>query len=87
MRQQRHDSVQRANHDVKRHPQNEQPARPVLSLKQKRAANYRSERGDVDHPVTFQVCEAIGCIDQLHRCMDQRDEAKQDEEQTDNDDR
>ncbi len=37
--------------------------------------------------MAFEIREALGGIDQLHHCMDQRDGPEQDEEQTNNDDR
>ena len=87
MREQRRESVQRAHHDVKRHPDDKQPACPVVALEQKRTANDRSDPGEIDHPVAFKVCEAIGCIDQLHQGMDQRDGSEQDEQYSNDDDR
>ena len=71
--------MQCADDDVKGDPEDEEPACPVVALEQKRAANNRSDRGEIDHPVAFKICEAIGRIDQLHQGMDQGDGAEQDE--------
>jgi len=79
--------VQRSDHDVKRHPQDEQPARPTPSLEQKRAAGHRRNCRKINHPMMFEICEALVGVDQIPRGMDQRQHAEQDKEESDYDDR
>ena len=87
MRHERHQPVQSADHYVKSHPQDKQPTRPVVTFEQKHAADNGRETGEINHPVMFEIYEALISVDETPRGVDQREDAKQNKEKTDNYDR
>ncbi len=59
MHQQLQGGMKRAEHDVKRHPGNEQPASPVATVKHEDAGDNRSDPHQVDHPMSIELCDPL----------------------------
>ena len=71
--------MKRADDDVKRHPGDEQPARPVTTVKHENAGDDLQEAREMNVPVAGEV--------RGHQTTDQRDGAEDDEEPTNDRDR
>lgn len=59
MHHQLHDGVKRADHDVKRHPGDEQPTRPVATGKHEDAGDDRGDTQEVDHPMPVELSDSL----------------------------
>jgi hypothetical protein len=75
-----------ADNNMKRDPNNEQPARPVVTAKHKHTRDDLQDAGEVDHPMALQFCDALCKSDFTKRQqpVEKSNAAENYEEPTDN---